>query len=481
MPSAGDALLPVSARALDQARFELLRRRLAWFRVAVALILVFNAVAAALVAARWHDRPLTRPQRVSLVLMGLMGLAIVAVPFVRRFRIRDRTLKALVRRVSIIVVAAVIGQTAGAQVLAPAATLAARALGLVATTGNVGPMFPLLLYFMLIHSAASLIIPWTAWEATRPPLVLAGLNLLVFLIPSSDTPDMIVAALAGVLIASAPGILIAAFRTGRFRERIGTALLRSDYREVQRELASARRIHERLFPAPRPGGPVRFAYSYEPMRQIGGDYLDATIAPDGAATLVVIDVTGHGIPAALAVNRLHGEIKRLLRENPDASPREVVVALGDYVHLTLADESVFATAAVLRLDPAARTLRCCNAGHPPLVVLRSGALELLEPTAMMLGPLPGDELGAEETELLVSPGDLVVAYSDGAFECADADGRQLGLAGLRPVVESALREEPDPQAVTDRIHRAVLAHRDGPAADDTLIVCAGLGTPVPPV
>src|SRR3954470_17857080 len=170
MPSAGDALPPVSARALDEARFELLRKRLAWFRIAVALILVFNAVTAALVAARWNSRPLKRPEAVSLVLMGLMGVAIVAVPPARRFRIRDRTLKALVRRVSIIVVAAVIGQTAGAQVLAPAATLAARALGLVAPTGNVGAMFPLLLYFMVIHSAASLIIPWTPWEAVRPPL-----------------------------------------------------------------------------------------------------------------------------------------------------------------------------------------------------------------------------------------------------------------------------------------------------------------------
>src|SRR5690606_28540475 len=96
--------------------------------------------------------------------------------------------------------------------------------------------------------------------------------------------------------------------------------LATRYGEFRRELTDARRIHESLFPKPKCEGDVHFLYLYEPMRQIGGDYLFVSCAPtdDGRREMlsfVVIDVTGHGIPAALTVNRLHGELSRLFAED----------------------------------------------------------------------------------------------------------------------------------------------------------------------
>ena len=168
-----------------------------------------------------------------------------------------------------------------------------------------------------------------------------------------------------------PGMLICWYRFSRLRERVEFSFLDRRFREVQSELALARRIHEKLFPKPIEAGPVRFEFRYAPMRQIGGDFIDAHIDPNsGAVTVALIDVTGHGIAAAMAVNRLHGELKRTVAQSALVSPGDLLAALNTYIYLTLADESVFATAIVIRVDPRSATLTWASAGHPPALLRR---------------------------------------------------------------------------------------------------------------
>ena len=101
------------------------------------------------------------------------------------------------------------------------------------------------------------------------------------------------------------------------------------------------------------------------MRQIGGDYLFARFEPDARRPrrfhLLIIDVPGHGIAAALTVNRLYGEIERLFAENPETGPGEVLAALNRYVHLTLSRHSIYATACV-RIDTERDLLEYAWAG-----------------------------------------------------------------------------------------------------------------------
>ena len=152
--------------------------------------------------------------------------------------------------------------------------------------------------------------------------------------------------LFALALAGVPGVLVTRLRQGRFRGRVELGYFSDRYAETQRELAYARRIHEKAFPAPLTGGPLRFHYRYEPMSQIGGDFVD--LVRDGPdVTILLVDVTGHGIAAAMAVNRLQGEVKRTLAVNPAARPGELLVALNAYVYHTLAGEGVFATAGAL--------------------------------------------------------------------------------------------------------------------------------------
>ncbi|TVQ31833.1 MAG: serine/threonine-protein phosphatase [Phycisphaeraceae bacterium] len=327
------------------------------------------------------------------------------------------------------------------------------------------------------HFFACLFLPWTPRESFRPLLPLLGLNALIvlFYLPGWLAPTLLIA--FSPLVA-APGAAICWWRHSRFRKRYHLSALRGRYGEMKRELTDARRIHEALFPEPIRDGDVRFDFVYEPMRQIGGDYLychrfpglgdDAKREP---VSVVIIDVTGHGVPAALTVNRLHGELERLFGEEPDISPGDVLTALNSYVHLTLANHSVYATALCLRVDPRQNTLEWASGGHPPAFVRSvDGRLERLDSTAFVLGACHGDDFQSDQRSLRFLPGDTLIAYTDGAIEARDQRGGMLRVEGLQAIIHTI-----NPRAVADggwagAVLEAVDQHRWGPAADDTLIV-----------
>ena len=206
-------------------------------------------------------------------------------------------------------------------------------------------------------------------------------------------PDFVAIAFSPLI--ALPGTAICWFRDSRRLEKYKLRFLQQRYGEVRRELTDARKIHESLFPAEVEHGAVRMTYRYEPMRQIGGDFLFVCPAPmqgagDGGDGLnvVLIDVTGHGIPAALTVNRLHGELERIFAEDPLIPPGEVLALLNRYVHLTLAPHSIYGTAVCVRIDPGSGKLEFASGGHPP-AFLRGvdGTLERLDSTSFVLGAL----------------------------------------------------------------------------------------------
>ena len=329
---------------------------------------------------------------------------------------------------------------------------------------------------LVTHILASLFIPWTARESYRPiwPLVICGALIIVIYGVLIRGAGLLPAGITIFLLPAVglPGAAIAGWRHGRFRSRFSYRMLRGAYGDMKRELVDARRIHEALFPKPITTGPVRMAYAYEPMRQIGGDYIFArsVTIPGRAAPVfdaVLIDVTGHGISAALTVNRLHGEIQRELGEKPGLSPGELLTGLNAYLHHTLASHSVYATAICLRIDLEANTIEWASAGHPPAFLCTAdGKLERLDSTAFILGVTGAADYDADEQRTRFMPGDAIVVYTDGAIEARDRGGRHLRVDGIQRVLAGV-------PAGTDRvgaIFEAVGRHRVGPSEDDTLIV-----------
>lgn len=324
----------------------------------------------------------------------------------------------------------------------------------------------------LTHLLACCFLPWTPRQAMLAMAPLLALDAaVVSLLPETIWWKVFSIVFSPLL--AVPGTLICWARHTRRLASYKVRFLESRLGSLRQELVAARKVHEALFPRPEARGYIRFDYRYVPMRLIGGDYLHARFMPPVADdhahpfNLVLLDVTGHGIPAALTVNRLYGELERLHAEDPGIGPGELLRKLNRYIYLTLSNHALFVTALAMRIDPVGNTVEFANAGHPPAFILGAdGSLDQLDSTTCVLGVFKDSEFDAAPQSRRFGPGDALIAYTDGAMETKNAAGRMLGVDGMRRALLSA---RPD-QSLAAALMQAVDAWRHGAVADDTLIV-----------
>ena len=223
----------------------------------------------------------------------------------------------------------------------------------------------------------------------------------------------------------------------RMSASIGHLLhVQRDKQRMDDELRIARDIQQSLLPVdpPRLDG-LSIADLCEPAREVGGDYYDFFLLGPRQLGVVVADVSGKGTSAALYMAELKGLMLALSHAEP--SPRRLLIDVNRRLAGQL-DNRSFITMAYAVIDLDAMTMRFARAGHTPLIVVSGDEAELLAPAGMVLGlRIPGalerfEQILAEETRAL-SPGDLVVLYTDGLTEAMDGRGELFGdtaLAGL---------------------------------------------------
>ena len=256
----------------------------------------------------------------------------------------------------------------------------ARLPHLLATLRSIAAQQGVTLFFILmLHLIASLLVDLSPRDGLRiyVPMVLIyalGLALDRYLSTSAALRLAIIAPIVGL-----PGLLWSLWRHRAFADQFLARAMVERYDRVTREVAEARRVHEAMFPPPVTRGKVHIHYRYEPMLDIGGDFLfihplsASRTAADVPISIVVIDVTGHGFPAALAVNRLYVELTRAFASSDDPSPAHVIAELNRSMSSGLMPEGIYATAAVLRAraDNGKRVLEWCGAGHPDAMLRRA--------------------------------------------------------------------------------------------------------------
>ncbi len=351
--------------------------------------------------------------------------------------------------------------------------------GVFALCGRIGMVEGYNLWlFWMAHLIACLVFPWSVRQALIPIGVVLGLSFLsrVTIEDNSVVPAMLMT--AWVLITLSPAVVICGVRHSQRVQRSSNRFISQRYGMLRQELAYARQLHESLFPAPKADGAIRFSYRYEPMRQIGGDYLYAhaeRTERGEALSVVLLDVTGHGIPAALTVNRLHGEIDLRFAEQPDIGPGELLRLLNRYVHLTLSKHSIFATAVCFRVDVPSGRLTYASGGHPPAFIRGiDGTLRDLDPTSFVLGACADRDFDPGERTVDFHEGDSLIAYTDGAIEARSIKGSMLRIEGLRRILAG-----PVPPGVSggglgtwaERVLSEVTHFRGGlPPEDDTLAI-----------
>lgn len=200
-----------------------------------------------------------------------------------------------------------------------------------------------------------------------------------------------------------------------------------------RELAVAREVQENLLPRELPSLPgVDLAAFYRSAEQVGGDYYDAFLTRQGLLCLVIADVSGKGVPAALLMAALRASLHALMLVQ-DLPLSEILSHLNGLLFQS-SSASRYATLFLCLYDSSTQTLEYSNAGHnPPVLVRADGSFERLTVGGMVLGLFPGSTLVTQRTQFL--PGDSLVAYTDGITEALNAAGSEWSEDGLH----SALR------------------------------------------
>ncbi|MEM9406942.1 MAG: GAF domain-containing SpoIIE family protein phosphatase [Acidobacteriota bacterium] len=202
-----------------------------------------------------------------------------------------------------------------------------------------------------------------------------------------------------------------------------------------------------------------------PTQQVGGDYYGSITLDEGRLGLVVADVTGKGMPAALLVSTLHSALKLLLdKVDPGA---DLLERLNSHV-VDSSSSNKFITLIMAIADPQNDRLGFLNAGHNPgLRVTSSGDVHEMQPSGLPLGLLPGSTYRLDEAPL--EPGDLFCLYSDGITECAAPDDEEFGDDRLREFLVER-RHQPLNQILKALDDAVVEFAGDRPQGDDQTVV-----------
>ena len=236
---------------------------------------------------------------------------------------------------------------------------------------------------------------------------------------------------------------------------------------LEREMHLAADIQRQILPKGAPAVPGYQIVGWNrPAQQVGGDYYDHLVLPDGRVELVVGDVSGKGIPAALMVSTLHSAL-RLLLDHAGFGP-SLLERLNRHI-LESSTANKFITMLIAELEPRTGILRYLNAGHNPGLLLRAGGgrVEELSPGGPPLGLLAHSRY--QPRELVVEPGDIVCLYSDGITEAEAIDDEEFGTGRLEEILRG--HEGRTLQEILEAIQAAVTRFATGkPQYDDQTLV-----------
>lgn len=235
-----------------------------------------------------------------------------------------------------------------------------------------------------------------------------------------------------------------------------------------RDLNQAAEIQQAILPGAAPRIPgLDLAGHNAPCRTVGGDYYDFIPYSDGRVAVVLGDVAGKGMSAALLMSALQARVQ-LLAEDP--SDLAQVMSRLDQSLAVNCPSNRFITLFIALIDPAAGELTYCNAGHnPPIVVRASGEIEKLDQAGTVLGMLP--DLGYEALTRPLGPGDLIAIFSDGVTEAESPEGEEFGEDRLAEMLAQH-RESSAEEAVEKVLDSVTEFTRSAPAADDVTLVVA---------
>src|SRR4051812_36877464 len=241
---------------------------------------------------------------------------------------------------------------------------------------------------------------------------------------------------------------------------------------IRRELELGRRIQSDMLPsAPLQFGLTEVKGVSVPAREVGGDFFNYFKLDSGRVALLVGDVSGKGVGAALLMANIQASLRTRFALGQGLS------AIAEAIDRDIEANSpgpVYATLFIAIFDPATRLMRYVNAGHNPQFVLRGDGrpLEKLSSTGLPVGMLAGH--GYSEREVQLAPGDLLFFYTDGCVEMENETGDMFGSDRLESLVAAASRGSAEEVLAT--VEGAIATFRGGrDLFDDATMMAVTVG------
>jgi len=264
--------------------------------------------------------------------------------------------------------------------------------------------------------------------------------------------------------------LLEPFGFAAFLSALGYVAARSALRrdrqlkEIRKELEVARRIQLSILPRRFPSSTdFRVAARYVPMTSVAGDLYDYVMVNHHQIGLLVADVSGHGVPAALIASMV--KLAAASQRAAAADPSQFLAGMNSA--LLGNTQSQFVTAAYAHLNSESGELRYSAAGHPPLLLVRNGGVTRIQENGLMLAAFNFASYSTAVYKL--EAGDRIAMYTDGILEASNAEGHFFGLDTLCDLL--AQTRQLSPARTADTIISSV-RHWSGTQDDDlTVLIC----------
>ncbi len=200
-----------------------------------------------------------------------------------------------------------------------------------------------------------------------------------------------------------------------------------------------------------------------PAKNVGGDFYDFIKMPDGKICLVIADVSGKGISAALFMAQAITAIRHNTRqyENPADLLRVLNTDITPYN-----PEQMFVTVFVAIYDPASGTLTYTNAGHNPPYLIRDRLIPLDHEPDLIIGLFDDEEY--HNVTIQIQPGDMLFLFTDGVNEAVSGTGQFLGAPGLEEILMDVKEKSSDPELFTEMVVKKVDSFAEGAEQHDDI-------------
>lgn len=241
---------------------------------------------------------------------------------------------------------------------------------------------------------------------------------------------------------------------------------------LQKDLELAKQVQKSLIPTQLRLQQIDVTVKYMPMIGVGGDFAD--IYYDGAENiyLTLIDITGHGITAALLVNRICSEVRNLVREKKE--PASILYAVNNFIFDAFEGMAMFMTmfSGVVNLRKGSFTY--AGSAHPAVILWKSreNKFEKLESQNIIIGYEKRAANSFSQDVVMIAPEDKIIMYTDGIIEAEDANGKQLGINGFINFFKSSIYLPVD--EIIETILNGIYEFSPNPIKDDVYLILAGL-------